>query len=262
MKEELKHPHIVQMIDFMWDDHSVYIVMEYCSGGDLGSLIRKYRMLDEDTAKKFLQQLASALKFLREKNVVHMDLKPQNILLSSEFNPCLKLADFGMAQHLDSSDHADSFRGSPLYMAPEIFLADHYDAKVDLWSVGVILFETLFGHAPYFSHSTSELIEKIRQDVPIIIPQRPQVSKCCKDLLDGLLQRDPNKRISYAAFFSHPFIDLEHMPTAESLSKAVSLVKSAIAKDSEGEYASAINLYCESLEYFIPIIKCQHKNDF
>ncbi|XP_065912343.1 serine/threonine-protein kinase ULK3-like isoform X2 [Dysidea avara] len=258
MKEELKHPHIVQMVDFLWDDQMVYIIMEYCSGGDLFSLIQKYRMLNEDTARKFLQQLASALKFLREKNVVHMDLKPQNILLSSEHNPCLKLADFGMAQNLNTGDHADSFRGSPLYMAPEIFLADHYDAKVDLWSVGVILYETLFGHAPYSSRTTDELIVKIRQDVPIIIPQRPPVSCSCRDLLNGLLQREPDKRMSFDKFFTHPFIDLEHMPSAENLSKAVSLVKSAIIKDSEGRYVAAINLYCESLEYFIPIVKNEY----
>ena len=104
------------------------------------------------------------------------------------------------------------------------------------------------------------------------------MSQNCKDLLDGLLQRDPVRRISFSDFFSHPFIDLEHMPSEESLSKAVrcflfivhelftvwqvSLVKSAIAKDSGGDSAAAINLYCESLEYFIPIIKCQHRNDF
>ena len=79
-----------------------------------------------------------------------MNLKPQNILLSSEHNPYLKLADFGMVQHLDSGDHADLFRGSPLYMAPEIFLAYHYDAKVDLWLVGVISF--------YLRHSQTEAI--------------------------------------------------------------------------------------------------------
>ena len=99
------------------------------------------------------------------------------------------------------------------------------------------------------------------------------MSQHCKHLLNGLLQRDPVKRISFNDFFGHPFIDLEHMPSKESFSKAVrcfllimhevltlwqvSLVKSAVAKDSEGESAAAINLYCESLEYFIPIIKCQ-----
>lgn len=83
---------------------------------------------------------ALALQYMRSKNVSHMDLKPQNILLSSENNPVLKLGDFGFATYLIGDTEGSSLRGSPLYMAPEIILKKHYSEKLDLWSVGVILY--------------------------------------------------------------------------------------------------------------------------
>ena len=87
-----------------------------------------------------------------------MDLKPSNILLSSPRKPVLKLADFGFAQHFSDEETATKIKGSPLYMAPEMLLKRKYDAKVDIWSVGIILYEALFGKAPY----KSETIEEVR----------------------------------------------------------------------------------------------------
>ena len=87
----MKHEHIVELRDFVWDDHYIYLVMEYCSGGDLSKFIKKKKVLPEFVAKYCLQQIASALKFLRENNVSHLDLKPQNILLSSKTSPVLKV---------------------------------------------------------------------------------------------------------------------------------------------------------------------------
>ena len=87
----MKHDHIVELRDFVWDEHYIYLVMEYCSGGDLSKFIKKKKVLPEFVAKYCLQQIASALQFLRENNVSHLDLKPQNILLSSKTSPVLKV---------------------------------------------------------------------------------------------------------------------------------------------------------------------------
>ncbi|KOB69258.1 putative cAMP-dependent protein kinase catalytic subunit [Operophtera brumata] len=113
----------------------------------------------------FLQQLASALKFLREKGVVHMDLKPHNLLLhkDSAGKYILKVADFGFAQHM-GAEWSRAVRGSPLYMAPEMFAGD-YGPAVDLWRV--IMYECLFGRAPYSSSSFKELVQKIQLQAPI-----------------------------------------------------------------------------------------------
>ena len=108
---------------------------------------------------------------MRSENISHMDLKPQNILITVNHpkisGHVLKLADFGFAQTFSSNEIKHAMRGSPLYMAPEMFLGRPYDAKVDLWSVGVILYECLFGKAPYKSESLEELVDKIKSEQPI-----------------------------------------------------------------------------------------------
>ncbi|XP_069695812.1 serine/threonine-protein kinase ULK3 isoform X2 [Periplaneta americana] len=235
----------------------IFIIMEYCEHGDLSCFIRKRRKLPESICKKFLQQLALALKFLRSHNVCHMDLKPQNLLLTSKPNLTLKLADFGFAQYLSADDQNSSLRGSPLYMAPEILLKHKYDARVDLWSVGVIMYECLFGRAPYSSNNFKELAEKIKSQMPIQVPPGSCISPDCRDLLMSLLQHDPDKRIDYESFFEHSFLDLEHFPSPESYQKAIDLVCSAVKYDSEKNFTEAFNLYCDSLRYFVPLINAE-----
>lgn len=253
--KKMKHEHIVEMKDFLWDNKHIYIIMELCSGGDLSTFVKTRRTLPEKVVKRFLQQLAIALQYLRSHNIAHMDLKPQNILLSSRQNPTLKLADFGFAQYLKPQDDATSMRGSPLYMAPEILLNRKYDARVDLWSVGVILYECLFGKAPYSSQSFSELAKKIMNPKPIQIPYGVDISDECRDLLTRLLQREPDERISFEEFFTHPFIDLEHMPSKMSYEMAVRLVSDAVEQDSKGNYPEAVMLYCQALQHFVPAIQ-------
>lgn len=222
--------------------------MEFCSGGDLSGFIKSKRTIPEKYAKKFLQQIGSihyliydnwfnlyinidfyyfnlikkacALKYLHMAGITHMDLKPQNILLTSLNNPSCKIADFGFALYLGNRS-ATALKGSPLYMAPEILKSKAYDSRVDLWSVGVIFHEVLFGYAPFLSNTFEELELKILDDAPIKLPAHIRLSEECEDLLKGLLQRNPDDRISFQKFFSHPFIDLDHMPSDSSLHKAV-----------------------------------------
>ncbi|XP_060611519.2 serine/threonine-protein kinase ULK3 [Anolis sagrei] len=250
----IRHPHIVELKDFQWDKEYIYLIMEFCAGGDLSRFIHSRRILPEKVARLFLQQLACALKFLHDKNISHLDLKPQNILLSSLDKPHLKLADFGFAQHMSPRDEKHVLRGSPLYMAPEMVCSRQYDARVDLWSVGVILYEALFGRPPFASKSFAELEEKIRSNQPIEVPSRPRLSPECRDLLQWLLKRDPQQRLSFQAFFTHPFVDMEHMPSGESLGKATSLVTEAVKKDQAGDAAAALSLYSKALEYFVPAL--------
>uniref|UniRef100_A0A8C1DSA0 Serine/threonine-protein kinase ULK3 n=1 Tax=Cyprinus carpio carpio TaxID=630221 RepID=A0A8C1DSA0_CYPCA len=263
----VRHPHIVQLKDFQWDSENIYLILEWCSGGDLSRFIRSRRILPERVARRCLQQIACALQFLHEKNISHLDLKPQNILLSGNV---LKLADFGFAQYMSPWDEQQALRGSPLYMAPEMVCRRYYDARVDLWSVGVILYDlydflpsveqnyenekALFGRAPFASRSFTELEEKIRSEKHIELPSGARVSRDCRDLLLRLLERDPDRRITFDEFFLHPFVDLEHMPSAESLGKAKALVLQALQKDQDGERSAALSLYCSALEHFVPAI--------
>lgn len=228
--------------------------MELCSSGNLSTYIKKHHSLPESTCRYFLRQLSSALEYMRSNNVSHFDLKPQNLLITRTPQMTLKVADFGFAQHLKSDEQNTSVKGSPLYMAPEVLLRRCYDAKADLWSIGVILYECLFGQAPYQSKNIQELLDKIEQKKRIDLPKTAKISNECSDLLARLLQHDPTKRIAFEDYFKHEFLDLKHFPNEENFEKGRRIVTEAVAKDTEGKFEEAYHLYCESLQYFIPIV--------
>ncbi|XP_041370529.1 serine/threonine-protein kinase ULK3-like [Gigantopelta aegis] len=253
--KKLKHDNIVELKDFLWDEKYIYLIMEYCSGGDLSHFIRSRRTLPERIVKRFLQQIAQAMMYLWSFKVAHMDLKPQNILLTSSTNPTIKIADFGFAKHLFEGDDLHIMRGSPLYMAPEIICQTAYDARVDLWSIGVILYECLFGKAPFASESFKELSVKLRDSRPVQLPYGVEISDEARDLILRLLKRNPDERISFDEFFLHPFVDLDHVPSKDSLPKAIKIVTEAVEKDEKGDFKKAVKLYCSALEYFMSAIQ-------
>lgn len=212
--KELKHDNIVALLDFQETASSVFLVMEYCNGGDLADYLQSKGTLSEDTIRVFLQQIAGAMRVLQAKGIIHRDLKPQNILLShppgrkSHFNnTCVKIADFGFARHLQNNMMAATLCGSPMYMAPEVIMSQNYDAKADLWSIGTIVFQCLSGKAPFQASSPQDLrlfYEKNKTLTPNI-PR--ETSAHLRQLLLGLLQRNHKERMDFDEFFSHPFLE-------------------------------------------------------
>ncbi|XP_026545615.1 serine/threonine-protein kinase ULK1 [Notechis scutatus] len=194
--------------------NSVYLVMEYCNGGDLADYLHSMRTLSEDTIRLFFQQIAGAMRVLHSKGIIHRDLKPQNILLSftggKKSNPNnirIKIADFGFARYLQNNMMAATLCGSPMYMAPEVIMSQHYGAKADLWSIGTIIYQCLTGKAPFQASSPQDLrlfYEKNRMLVPNI-PRETSVH--LRQLLLGLLQRNYKDRMDFDEFFHHPFLD-------------------------------------------------------
>ncbi|EMP37755.1 Serine/threonine-protein kinase ULK2 [Chelonia mydas] len=170
--------------------------------------------LSEDTIRVFLQQIAAAMRILHSKGIIHRDLKPQNILLSyasrrksSVSGIRIKIADFGFARYLHSNMMAATLCGSPMYMAPEVIMSQHYDAKADLWSIGTVIYQCLVGKPPFQANSPQDLrmfYEKNRNLIPSI-PR--ETSAYLADLLLGLLQRNQKDRMDFEAFFNHPFLD-------------------------------------------------------
>ncbi|CAF4060622.1 unnamed protein product, partial [Rotaria magnacalcarata] len=209
--KQIKHENIVEMHDFRWDENYIYIVMEYCAGGDMSTFIRSRQQLTEARARPFVQQIAKVLKLLNEKGISHMDLKPENIILTSSDRPILKVADFGVAKHIEKQG-SQSIRGTLTHMAPEILSSSPYNNRVDLWSVGALLFECLFGRPPFSFKTVNELIDQIKSNIPIEISNDARISPECRLLLENLLQRDPNKRISFPDLFLHPFISNDLSP--------------------------------------------------
>ncbi|KAI1467119.1 Serine/threonine-protein kinase ATG1 [Daldinia caldariorum] len=256
--KNLRHPHIVALHDCIESTTHINLIMEYCELGDLSlfikkrdahatflptrDMVRKYPStpgagLHEVVIRHFLKQLASALKFLREGNFVHRDIKPQNLLLlpSPQYResnsgrlilsasddslipavglqslPMLKLADFGFARVLPATSLAETLCGSPLYMAPEILRYERYDAKADLWSVGTVAYEMISGRPPFRAGNHVELLRKIESsDAQVKFSRDCQASLELKALIRALLKRNPVERLSFEDFFSHQVISDE-----------------------------------------------------
>lgn len=242
----LKHDHIVQLIDCQQTKEYIHLIMDYCSLGDLSQFIKRRNRfsdyyppdlartleryppgpgggLNEYLVRYFLRQLASAVRFLRSKNLIHRDLKPQNLLLvpgpTPGSLPILKVADFGFSRYLPKTSLAETLCGSPLYMAPEILRCHQYGAEVDLWSIGTVLYEMLVGKPPFRAQNHIDLLVKIdKGEDRIKFPGEKDgiggVSEPLKELCRALLKKDPRDRMTFQAFFGHQCVVGDLMDTA------------------------------------------------
>ncbi|XP_048965458.1 serine/threonine-protein kinase ULK2 isoform X8 [Canis lupus baileyi] len=241
--KELQHENIVALYDVQELPNSVFLVMEYCNGGDLADYLQAKGTLSEDTIRVFLHQIAAAMRILHSKGIIHRDLKPQNILLSyanrrksNVSGIRIKIADFGFARYLHSNMMAATLCGSPMYMAPEVIMSQHYDAKADLWSIGTVVYQCLVGKPPFQANSPQDLrmfYEKNRSLMPSI-PR--ETSPYLANLLLGLLQRNQKDRMDFEAFFSHPF--LEQVPVKKSCPVPVPVYAGSVSGSSCGSSPS------------------------
>jgi len=211
---KLQHENVVCLLDCKETPQYVYIVMEYCNGGDLADYLMQRGTLSEDTIRLFTKQICGAMRALQSKGIIHRDLKPQNILLchdESITNPSpnditLKIADFGFARFLQDGVMAATLCGSPQFMAVEILLSKPYDCKADLWSIGTILYQCLTGKAP-FQAQTPQALRAFYEKTIDLRPKFPRdTSDELKHLLTNLLKRDPSDRISFEGLYEHPFL--------------------------------------------------------
>lgn len=257
--KRINHQHIVAMRDFTWDANHIFLILDYCPGGNLAEFIAQKGRLSEFMVQHFSQQLVMGLEVLHSQNIVHCDLKPANILLSippigSCRNVKLKIADFGFSRRLASNEkHTTGLKGSPLYMAPEVLGLKPYGTQADLYSLGVIIYECLFGSSPYKTLDLATLTYKILSEDPVTIPKRNDISDDCCDLLNRLLVKDQDKRMNFNELYRHQFIDIEHCPTLENYYKGVSMVRQATIFDNARNFEDARAFYVEGLLYLVPV---------
>ncbi|XP_006350993.1 serine/threonine-protein kinase ATG1t isoform X5 [Solanum tuberosum] len=208
----VEHPNIIRLFDVFQAENSIFLVLEFCAGGDLAAYIRDHGRVQECVARKFMKQIGAGLEVLSMHHILHRDLKPENILLSTmETDPILKIADFGLSRMLNPNDLAETVCGSPFYMAPEILEFKKYDDKVDMWSLGAIFFELLNGYPPFRGRTSVQILRNIKASLrlPFFEPILPQLHPGCVDLCSRLLSIDPEKRISFKEFCRHDFLKID-----------------------------------------------------
>ncbi|CAA6660518.1 unnamed protein product [Spirodela intermedia] len=205
----VRHPNIVRLLDVVRADGCMFLATEFCAGGNLADYIRQHGAICEQVSRKFMRQLGAGLEVLHAHHIIHGDLKPENLLLSSDGgDPVLKIADFGLSRVILPGQSVDKVCGSPPYMAPEMMRFQRYDEKIDMWSVGAILFELLNGYPPFRGRSNVQLLENIKTSagLPFSRLVLPGLHPDCVDLCRKLLCENPVDRISFREFYNHGFL--------------------------------------------------------
>ncbi|RDB20883.1 Serine/threonine-protein kinase 32A [Hypsizygus marmoreus] len=190
--EEIDHPFIVNLRYAFQDDENCFFVLDLMLGGDLRFHLERLGSLQEETVRFYVAQLSSALAYLHDINIMHRDLKPDNILLDERGNA--HLTDFNIAVHF-AERRLTGVAGSMAYMAPEILAKRGYTYYIDWWSLGVCAYELIFGRRPFRGRTNSDLQHSISKD-PLKWPEDAD-KKCSRpgmQVLKGLLERDPNRR--------------------------------------------------------------------
>ncbi|KAK8468159.1 hypothetical protein PHAVU_007G241300 [Phaseolus vulgaris] len=204
---KLKHGNIIQMLDSFESPQEFCVVTEFAQG-ELFEILEDDKCLPEEQVQAIAKQLVKALHYLHSNRIIHRDMKPQNILIGA--GSVVKLCDFGFARAMSTNTvvlrsikDIVCFTGTPLYMAPELVREQPYNHTVDLWSLGVILYELFVGQPPFYTNSVYALIRHIVKD-PVKYPDR--MSPNFKSFLKGLLNKAPESRLTWPALLEHPFV--------------------------------------------------------
>ncbi|KAJ9170299.1 hypothetical protein P3X46_018418 [Hevea brasiliensis] len=205
----VNHPNIISLFDVFQVESCIFLVLEFCKGGNLASYIRLHGRVQEEITRRFMQQLGAGLEILQSHHIIHRDLKPENILLSGqEADVILKIADFGLSRSVQPGKHVETVCGSSLYMAPEVLQFQGYDDKVDMWSVGAILFELLNGYPPFHGRTNFQLLQNIKSCTCLPFSQfiLQELHPDCIDMCSRLLSINPAHRLSFDEFYHHQFM--------------------------------------------------------
>ena len=232
LMRKLNHPNITKILEMFEDEKYILIIMEYINGGNLFSFVKKRRKLSEKISKFLFRQIILGINHIHSQNIVHRDIKLENILI--DINNTIKICDFGIGRILSSPDELLYDQcGTPMYMPPEILTCSKekgYKAfPVDIWSAGIALYIMLSGTLPFnIKIKCDSLIDannkhKLKNIAlkKAIVNDKPKrienISDNARNLLHGLLNKDPNKRLTCDEILRHPWINSEDMNNGHHL---------------------------------------------
>ncbi|XP_076464475.1 MAP/microtubule affinity-regulating kinase 3-like isoform X8 [Babylonia areolata] len=200
----LDHPNIVKIFEVIETEKTLYLVMEYASGGEVFDYLVAHGRMREKEARAKFRQIVSAVQYCHQKHIVHRDLKAENLLLDGDMN--IKIADYGFSNEFVPGNKLDTFCGSPPYAAPELFQGKKYDGpEVDVWSLGVILYTLVSGSLPFDGQNLKELRERVlrgKYRIPFYM------STDCENLLKKFLVLNPVKRLSLETIMKDKWMNI------------------------------------------------------
>ena len=219
LMKQLDHPNIVKYLHAERQEQQLLIYMELMSGGSLASLMKKFTKLPESVMRVYMRQVLVGLAYLHQRNVVHRDIKADNILMASDGTA--KISDFGTSREFNDSANLLTVTGTPWFMAPEVIKGSEgvgHGAPADIWSIGCTIIELVQGRPPFWQHNNPMTVmfniglhpEKILDEIP------KEVSPELRDLLQCCLREEPSQRITAKQILDHPFFRDEDSSDSES----------------------------------------------
>ena len=207
-----QHPNIIRLYNVFENADYLYIIMEYCYGGDLFSYLEnRHFRLSEKRASTIIHQMATAVYYMHSFGVVHRDLKPENVLMTStDEDSDIRILDFGLSKILGPYEKCDEPYGTLTYCAPEIIIDEPYAKPVDLWSLGVMTYLMVSGKLPFNSEDENEIARQVVYDEPNYTrnPVWKTISPECLDFIKRLLEKDQNKRMTIKEVLEHKWIKM------------------------------------------------------
>lgn len=206
---KIDHTNVIKIIEFFEDDHNIFLITEFLEGGELYDKLIEKNNFSELDASKILKQILNSVSYIHNNNIIHRDLKLENIMFEEKENRNLdlKIIDFGTSRKIQRNQILSSFFGTPYYMAPEIFKKS-YNNKCDIWSCGVILYIILSGKPPFDGKTDLEIEANIlngKFEFPY--EEWKYISYIAKDLIGKMLTYDPEKRPNAMECLKHPFFN-------------------------------------------------------
>ena len=197
---KLNHPHVIRLINHFEDDEKFYLIMPYASKGQLYSLLRRQVRFDQRTAAQYMREVIEAVRYIHSfsPKIIHRDIKPENLLLDDNYR--VLLSDFGWSNFLDDNEYRKTFCGTPEYLSPEMAKKEGHNEMVDIWALGVLMFEFLAGYAPFTGSCPKELyanIKKLKINWPVDFPP------LAKNLITKILKLNPSERLSLEEILDH-----------------------------------------------------------
>ena len=239
----IHHPNVVKLYGHFEDNNYCYFIMEYIPRGNIYSLIPKHgkKKQSNQLIASIIKDVAKSVYFLHKMNppIIHRDIKPENVLMDENYN--IKLTDFGWSNYLDNEEKRSTVCGTPIYLAPEMINRKGHDERVDIWCIGVLLFELSTGRVPFQGNNIDVLKYNIR-NMKISWPS--DIDREAKDLISNILKYNPNDRLTVEEILRHPFIE-KYFPNA---------VNELIIPDNDLKYKTFV-VSVDDPKYWDPIKK-------
>ena len=226
---KIHHPNVVKLFGHFEDNNYCYFIMEYIAKGNIYQLIPhdNKKRLNAKIVASLMKDVISSVYYLHHMKpiIIHRDIKPENVLLGEGL--VAKLTDFGWSNYMQEDEKRQTVCGTPIYLAPEIIKEEGHDEKVDIWCIGVLLFELITGNVPFQGNDIDTLKENI---LHLRISWPKDINIDAKNLIKKILKLDPNSRISLEEMLKNPFFT-KYFPNA---------VKDLIKPEDQGEYKTFI----------------------